>query len=151
VTLAPTTDLVASAWLRLAMPGMGVATTLPKVEETPALRTSGFVRVATIGGSPNRDVPMRAPVVAAECWAAPSTAGSSKPPWNRANGIAEQVMDACYQSALMGVLIDLSSVGDYASARVHTVVALTEPRRIENDPGNFARYDVDLLLSWTAA
>src|SRR4051812_9424101 len=102
MALFPNTELVAAQWLRLAVPTIGVATTLPA--DVAPLRTSGFVRVATIGGSPNRDVPMRAPVVAAECWAAPATAGSSKPPWNRANGIAEQIMDACYQSALMGVL-----------------------------------------------
>jgi hypothetical protein len=148
VPLLPNTELVAMAWLRLAVE-VGVATTLPS--DVAPLRTSGFVRVATIGGSPNRDVPMRAPVVAAECWAAPSTPGSSKPPWNRANGIAEQVVAATYDPALMGVLVDLSGVGDYSPARVHTVVALTEPRRIENDPGNFGRYDIDLLLSWTSA
>lgn len=145
-SLLPSTDLVASAWLRLAVPDIGVATTLP-ADVTP-LRTSGFVRVQTIGGSPNRDVPMRGPVVAAECWAAPATAGSSKPPWNRASGIAERIVAAMYDRALMNVLITLP--GDYGPARVHTVVALTEPRRIENDPGNFARFDIDLLFGWTA-
>jgi hypothetical protein len=147
VTLLPNTDLVASAWLRLAVPTIGVATTLPS-DVTP-LRTSGFVRVAAVGGSPNRYVPMRAPVVAAECWAAP-TATSSKPPWNRANQLAEQIMAATFNPALMGVTVDLSGVGDYAPARVHTVVALAEPGRVENDPSNYARYDVELLLSWSA-
>jgi hypothetical protein len=148
VTLPPNTDLVAAAWLRLAVPGVGVATTLPS--DVAPLRTAGFVRVATVGGSPGRDVPMRNPVVVAECWAAPA-ASSAKPPWNRANGIAEQIMAATFDPALMGVLIDLSAVGDYAPARVHTVVALTEPGRVDDDPSNFARFDIDLLLSWTAA
>lgn len=139
-------DLVAVAWLKLAVPGIGVATSLPAVDS--ALRTGGFVRALTVGGSPDLYVPMRAPVVSAECWAAPAVDGSTKVPWGRANALAEAVVAATYNPALMGVELDL---GDYPSARVHTVVALSEPRRIENDPANWARYDVDLLFRWTAA
>jgi hypothetical protein len=149
VSFYPNAELVAAAWLRLALPGIGVATTLP-ADVTP-LRTDGFVRIAGVGGSPDRYVPMSHPAVQVECWAAPASEGSSKPPWNRANQLAEKVKQATYDPALMGVRLDLSSVGDYSPARVHTVVALSEPTRVENDPGSFARYDVDLLLSWSAA
>jgi hypothetical protein len=47
----------------------------------------------------------------------------------------------------MNRLLDFSARG-YASARVLTVVALSEPGRIEGDPSGFARYDVDLLINW---
>ncbi len=147
--MIPSSDLVAAAWLRLALPGFGVATTLP-ADATP-LRTSGFVRLLTVGGTPERDVPMRRPVVAAECWAAPATEASSKPPWGRAANLAEQLVAATYDRSLMDVTIDLSSQGDYSPARVRTVIALSEPRRIENDPANYARFDVDCEFLWTAA
>ncbi|NUR24991.1 MAG: hypothetical protein HOV76_14680 [Hamadaea sp.] len=148
MTLLPNNTIVAAAWLRLAVPGIGVATKLP-TDLTP-LRTSGFIRIAGVGGSPDLYVPMSRPAVQVECWAAPANEGSSKPPWNRANELAEQVKQAAYDRALMGVTVDLSSVGDYGPARVETVQALSEPTQVENDPSNLARYDIDLLLSWVA-
>lgn len=144
IPLRANADLVAAAWLRLAVPGIGVATTLPSV--TAAMRTDGFIRVLTVGGSPDVDNAFRAPVVAAECWAAPATEGSAQPPWGRANSLAEAVVAATYDRALMNVVLPL---GDYPDVRVRTVVALSEPRRVENDPANYARYDVDLAFTWT--
>jgi len=143
--LRPTGELVAIAWLKLAVPGIGVATTLPS--DATALRTSGFLQARTVGGSPDLYLPMRAPVVAVSCWAAPSTEGSSKPPWNRANSLAERIVAATYDRALMDVTVDVSA-SDYTDAHVRTVVALSEPIRVEDDPGNYARYDVDLLVRW---
>ena len=146
IPLRANADLISVSWLKLAVPGVGVATTLPKVSDTPALRTDGFIRVLTVGGSPDLDNPWRQPVVTAECWAAPAVEGSDKPPWGRANSLAEAVIAACYDRALMDRVLDL---GAYPDVRVRTVVALSEPRRVENDPGNWARYDVDLLLTWS--
>lgn len=142
-------DLVAQAWLRLALAGVGVATSLPKADA--AMRTVGFVRVLAVGGSPDMYVPLRSPVVSAECWAAPATEGSDKPPWGRANTLAERIVAAAYDPALMDVTLDLSSAGDYSPAHVRTVIALSEPRRVPDDPGNFARFDVDLLFTWAVA
>lgn len=149
MSFAPNAELVASAWLRLAVPGIGVATTLPKVDA--AMRTSGFLRVQTVGGTPDTYVPMRAPVVAVEAWAAPATDSSSQPPWGRANTLAERVLAATYNPVLMNVAVDLSSAGDYLPARVRTVVAVSEPRRVTDDPSNFARFDLDLLFTWATA
>lgn len=147
--MIPSSDLVAVAWLRLALPGFGVATTLP-ADATP-LRTDGFVRVLTVGGTPETYVPLRRPVVAAECWAAPATQASSKPPWGRSANLAELLVAATYNRALMDVTLDLSSQGDYSPAHVRTVIALSEPRRIENDPANYARFDLDLAFTWATA
>lgn len=146
VSLHPNTDLVAVAWLKLAAPGYGVATSLPS--DTSALRTSGFVQTRTVGGSPDMYVPMRSPVVSVTCWAAPSVQGSDKVPWGRANNIAELIVAATYDRSLTDV--DVTLPGDFPPAHVHTVIALSEPRRIEDDPANFARFDVDLVLNWTA-
>ena len=141
-------EIVAIGWLRLALPGYGVATTLPSL--VTDIRTGGFVQVRGVGGTPEMYLPVRRPVVAASCWAAPATEASSKPPWGRANTLAERLIAATYDEALMDVELDLSGFGDYDPARVLTVVALSEPVRIENDPANFARYDVDLAFTWTA-
>lgn len=143
----PTTELVAQAWLQLAVPGVGVDEELPAVNT--ALRTVGFIRTHTIDNAVNRYVPLREPVVVAECWLAPD-AKTGVASWARAGQLAEKVVDATFDPVLMGVLIDLSSAGSYSPARVHTVTAISGPRRFEDDPTGFARVDVDLEFLWTA-
>lgn len=143
----PTTRLVADAWLRLAVPGVGVDEELPEADDQ--LRAAGFIRTATVGGGPNRYVPMRQPVVAAECWVPPNT--DRKRSWRIAEQLAERVVQATFDPAFMGVLIDLSTVGRYRSARVHDVIALGDPQRDDNDPSDWARFDVDLAFTWTGA
>lgn len=143
----PSIDLVAPAWLRL-VPGVDetkVATSLPS--DVSALRTGAFVTIGNAGGTPNRDVPLRAPVLTASCWAAPATVGSTQVPWGRASDTAEAIEAATWDPALMDRLIDLTPRG-YAPARVLTVVALSEPARVTGDPSGFARYDIDLLVNW---
>lgn len=154
--LTPNSELVARDWLRAAprlawVDGatpvrVAVATSLPK--EDDELRRLGFIRVVTVGGSPDIDVPRRNPVVTAECWAAPEQ-GSSKLPWNRAGAIAELVWQSTYDRTMMNFTLAASSPG-YQPVRVLTVTALTEPRRIETDV-NYARFDVDLFFHWIGA
>jgi hypothetical protein len=147
-TLRPTSELVAVGWLKLAVPGVsGVDTRLPAADD--AMRASGFVRVDVVGGSPAVDVAYRRPVLVAECWVPPAV-GSHVPPWNQSGQIAQQIIDATFDQALMGVAVDLSGVpgGGYVSARVDTVVALGEPVRVPADPNNFARHEVRLQFRW---
>lgn len=149
--LLPTTDLVAIAWLRLiaGLPAQQIATKLPK--DVTILRTVGFVTTQIVGGNPHPDVPMRQPVVTASCWAAPA-AGSEKVPWGRAANLAEPIMAATYDRDLMDAEVDLTGFDpDYLPARVRTVLALTEPVRVEGDPSGFARFDIDLRINWTGA
>lgn len=145
--LLPTTDEVAQAWLRLAVSGVRVDEELPTVAEHAALATVGAVRTVTVDGGLDRYVPVHLPVVTAECWVA-VVDGSRK----RARGLAGQLgarlVAATFDPALMGVVVDLP--GDYGSARVHTVTALTDPELVDNEPSSWARYDVDLELLWTA-
>lgn len=146
--LLPTTRLVAVGWLQLALPGVGVGTILPPADDE--LRTVGFVRIAPVGGSPDAYVPMRMPVVQAECWTAPvvSTGKASR---SRAEQLANRILAATYDEALQGAVIDLSPVGSFAPARVHTVTAMTEPGEVEGDTTDWSRFDLDIELLWSAA
>lgn len=146
--LHPITDVVSQAWLQLAAPGVHVDDELPTVQNYPALRTVGAIRTVTIpGGGPEADVPMRHPVVTAECWVAPSEV-TAKTTWNRAGQLAGRLVAATYEPALMAVRLELP--GEYADVRVHTVIALTEPTRVDEKSG-WARLDLDLLFSWSVA
>lgn len=146
--MKPTSELVAVGWLTLALPGVGVGTTLPAADD--AMRANGYVRTSVVGGNPDMDVARRAPVVVVECWAPPAV-GSHLPPWNRAAHLAERVLAATYDPALVNRSIDLSGLGDYAPARVLSVIALGEPRRVDGDPNSWARHELDLHLYWTTA
>lgn len=143
----PSSRLVAASWLKLALPDVRAGTELPTADASS--RTKGYVRTAVVGGDPGRYVPMRAPVVAAECWLAPRGEDGDAS-WARAEDLGERLVAASYDRQLQGVVVDLSTVGSYGSARVHDVTALTEPQRVENDPSGWARVDVDLLINWTA-
>lgn len=143
--LRPTSELVAVGWLTLALPAVGVGTRLPAADA--AMRQNGFVRVAVVGGTPDVYAPRRVPVVVAECWVPPAD-GSHLPPWNRAGEVAEQVLAATFDPSLANRTVDLSGVGDYAPARVLTVTALQEPRRVDGDPNFWARHELDLSVAW---
>jgi hypothetical protein len=145
VSNAPSPFLVAQAWLTAAVPGPRVTDVLPPADA--ALRTNGLLRVQVIGGTPDRDVPLRASVVTVECWVAPPAGGTPLPPWHQAEALAERVLAATY--AVRNTRIDLSAVGDITPARVLTVIAVAEPHRVI-DPGGFARLDTELLLTWRA-
>lgn len=142
LTLRPTTDLVAVAWLK-GVPGIpvdSVATTLPS--DSSVWAASGFVQVAAVGGSPNPHLPTRMPVVAVDCWAC--APGSGKPPWGKANTLAELVRDGT--AGASGRVVELPVGG--LSARVLEAWPLTEPRRVPNDDASYARYGLDLALRW---
>lgn len=144
--LRPTSRIVTLAWLKLAAPGVGADTALPAVSEATAI--SGFIRPQIVGGSPDRDVPLRNPVISAECWISPHPV-TRKVSWSRAEDLAERLAAAVYDRQLMNRVLDLSEFGNYAPARVLTGLALTEPRRAEGEPTDWARVDVDLQLFWT--
>lgn len=146
----PTTDLVARAWLQRAVPYVRVGDKLPPASDE-TLRKVGFIRVlGPVGGGRDVDLPFNHPVVTAECWVAPPTSENPIVQWNAAGRVARWVVDATDDRALMGQAVDLTAFGAYAPARVHTVVALSVPQRVE-DPGKYARFDVDLQIHWTDA
>jgi hypothetical protein len=149
LVLLPNTDLVAVQWLRrnskFSAKGVGIATSLPADR---AKIVTGFITTQIVGGSPEIELPIRHPVVAVSHWAAPAVEGSSKVPWPQASALAEWTWEQTWDRADQNVTLSFSLPG-YAQARVFTVEALTEPRRVEDDPSGYARVDVDLLFHWT--
>lgn len=147
--LLPNTDLVGVAWLKrnpkFSAKGIGIATVLPN--DDVALR-AGFVQTTVVGGSPEVELPIRRPVLQVSAWAAPADPASSKTPWAQAFQIAEWVWEQTYATEHQNVLLTFSLPG-YAKARVFSAVALSEPRRVPGDEGNYARVDLDVLINWT--
>lgn len=142
--------VVGRGWLKTVLPAeVGVDRKLP-AEITADMRSSGFVVVTGVGGSPDRDVPLRSPVFGLRCWVAP-TASTEQPQWNLAEQLAGRVVQAAYEHPVTGVRLDLAGLGlgAYRPPRVHSVIPLSEPRETPDDPGNYAAFDLDLLINWT--
>lgn len=142
ITPRPTTDLVAVAWLKGVdgVPADAVATTLPSDNST--WTASGFVQVTAVGGTPNPHLPIRMPVVGVDCWACNPDSG--RPPWGKANTLAEAIRDGTGGAA--GRVVALPVAG--LSARVLEAYLLTEIRRIKNDEASYARYGFDMAFFW---
>ena len=135
----PTTELVAVAWVKAATGFTGVATDIPSDNSTWS--ASGFIQVQGVGGTPDTYLPVARPVVSLDFWAV--SPNSSKPPWNKANALAEMVRAATYSP---GRPVTLPAA--YAGARVMSAQLLTEPRRIRDDNADFAHFQADLQISW---
>ena len=140
-------EIVAIAWISSigGLQADGVATQLPASEAS--WNKYGFITVAVVGGSPGQEIPVRRPVFQVDCWA--NNPGSDKPPWWRANALAEQVRLGVYDRLRVHRGVQLSAGGKtYPPATVLGAVLLTEPRRGYGDPADYARYSCDLLLTW---
>jgi hypothetical protein len=141
VLLRATTELVAVAWLK-GVVGDIVSTTLPR--DNTSWAASGFVTVATTGGSAGLYVPLRSPVVSVGCWAA--ARDSNRPPWNKAAYLAEQIQAATYDVDGTSRLLTLPT--NYPGARVLTAYTTYEPRRVPDDEASYAHFDFGLTLNW---
>jgi hypothetical protein len=140
----PTNELVAVSWLK-TVSDTSVATELPQDSTTWA--SAGFTQVTSVGGTPDNDIPIAAPVLSLDFWAAPAVTGSGKPQWNMANARAEVVRAAVLDHrAVPTVLTDFPAV--YSDARVLGAQLLSEPRRIRGDEADYAHYQCDLRLWW---
>lgn len=143
----PNSELVAVALLRLVpeivTAGIGVATELPG--EPVGWVGGAFVQVSSVGGSPDRYVPIARPVLQVDCYAA--AANSTRSPWGRANGVAEYIRSAMYGGMLMPVRLTMPS-GAYNRADAIGAWMLTEPRRVLDDAADFARFTFDMQIDW---
>lgn len=142
-------ELVAVAWLSQRVPELSdqmVATTLPS--NADAWRADGFVQVqAFLGGIGDAELPeARRPIVQVDTWAAPATAGSNRPPWNKAALLMEYI-----QRAVEGQQYSrpVELLPAYRPARVMSVYFQTQPRRVVDDPSGFARFTADLAVDWS--
>lgn len=146
MTLRPNTELVATAWLggiTGLSPGM-VATQLP--QDAESWKATGFVTLRVTGGSPAMYTPLRSPMLSVDTWAVGRN--SNKPPWAMANGLMELIDQGCRANNAQRWL---TLPGTYMQARVTTAYFTTEPQRLYQDPGNYARYVANLALNWVAA
>lgn len=151
---APTSTLVARAWARSVLPAaVGVDRVLPATA-TADMATVGFVVARVVGGGPDRDVPLREPVIGFECWVAPPADSPSIVQWNAAERLAGWLLQAAYDHPVTAVRLVFGDVlgaafAAYRPARVLTVLPVSEPREAPDDPGNYARFDIDMQLNWT--
>jgi len=139
----PTNELVAVHWIRSieGIPDTGVATQLPADNSTWA--ASGFVQVTLTGGAPDLYTPQNQPLIQVDCWA--TNPNSEKPPWGKANNLAEIIKAATYDKRYWG---HLGLPATHENARVLGSVAVSEPRRVLGDEARFACYTFDLQLFW---
>lgn len=163
--LLPNAELVALGWLAL-VPGFTPAmlgTTLPRIPASgtlPAWIATGFVQVPfVVGGSPDPYSIQARPVVQVSCWAANAKqdaangpiATSNKPPWGKANQLAEQIRAACQALRFSGAPRNVAMpIPGYAHANVQAAWLLTEPRRIPSDMAGYAHFSFDMQMTWIA-
>ncbi len=149
-------ELVAVAWIA-SIDGFNasfVATQLPEPADAKGQPASwvttppyGFVTVSVVGGSEDPLLPIHRPVMQVDCWAL--RPGSGKPPWNTANRLASHIIAASRNGQATPRRLTISANGvDYPAATVQGAKALTSPRRILDDAGDFAHYSLDLWLQW---
>jgi len=145
----PTNDLVAISWIKTldGIPSSKVATTLPLNPKDPndnsSWEASGFITVMTVGGQPQRHLPVRQPVVQVTCWA--TNTASGKPPWGKANELAATIVEACYEQSNFG---RVATPAAFEDVRVMSAYPLVEPYRVPGDGARFAIYRFDLAMHW---
>jgi hypothetical protein len=146
--LPPTNELVAAAWLAQRVEGLTagmVATSLPA--DTSTWADLGFVQVQALpGGVPDLDVPIRRPVFQVDAWAV--NPSSAKPPWGKANHLAELIRIAVEGQAYSQ---PVTLPDAYTDARVLSAYMVSEPLRMPGDPSGYARFTFDLALDWVRA
>lgn len=144
--LRPTSELAGIAWVQ-SIHGLTadvVATQLPDESQWLA---NGAVVLRVIGGSPAVYLPVAAPVFQLDFYA--SKEASDKPPWGRANLLAEQVRAGCHDQLNFSRVLNLSSNGKPCGTAVaEDATLLTEPRRGYADRADWALYTADLRLTW---
>lgn len=146
VTLRPTAELVAQAWLA-TIPGITssmVATVLPA--KSPSWATTGFLVAATAGGNSEMYVPVHRSLVQVD--AVCFTADSARPPWGRVDQLAQTVADACYGDTGDGAQLTLTAGPSTGAARLLGAWLATEPQRLYGDDASLARKRLDVMLAW---
>lgn len=141
VVLRATTELVATAWVK-GIVGDIVAGALPRDNSTWA--ASGFVVLATVGGTADMYVPLRTPVVSLDCWAV--SPNGNRPPWHKATWLAEQIQAGCYDSESTPRLLTLPA--SYPTARVLSAYSTYEARRVPSDEAGYARVNLGIAFNW---
>ena len=142
-------ELAAGAWLATVpnLSASNVGTTLPK--DVTTWQDVGFVQYSVVGGTPQVDTGMRMPVIMCQCWG--RYANSNKPAWALANNLAESIYAATHNEALSHATLAAPSNRAYPAIAIKEAVCVLEPQRVPDDPGDAARYRVNVQLFWTEA
>jgi hypothetical protein len=152
-----TSELVALAWIGTVIEPYAIAsgTTLQGPDPTTSILSwgdTGFVQVAAVGGQPHVHLPLRRPVLSIDCWA--TNVGRKRPPWGRANVVAELIVAATYSVGAHGTANDaqrpVTLPSDYGTAIVRGAVVRSEPRRRPSDVAEYAHYGFELEIDWLA-
>lgn len=139
----PVTDLVAQAWIA-SLPGFSSQMVGAKIPQGTSWSSTGFIRVTPVAGEIDPYTGLRTPQVQVDCVAVKP--GSAKPPWFAANQLAEKIVSATVSGTGQQTAVTLPS--GYDPARIMTVRALGEPVRVRGDEGGYARYTLDLAITW---
>jgi hypothetical protein len=143
--LMANTELVAMAVLAEIFGSSNyISTTLPTADSRGAVAwyDTGFVTVASIGGSSSNELAMNNPVVSLDFWAAPKP-GTQKPPWGKANNLAEVARKGFRAVRPHSVTLP----GQFPAAIVFTAFFVSEPLRLP-DVSSFARYTCQAQINW---
>lgn len=142
MSLIPTTDLVATNWVKSN--GFGaVGTQLP--EDNTSWAASGFIVVTVVAGTPSIYTRLARPVVQFDCWA--NNTASAKAPWGKANQLAEMVKDWAWNVPNQGQKLTIG--GSYQDARLLSAYVMSEPRRLHDPNTSYAHYTFDVFMPWT--
>ena len=140
-------ELVAVAWAQgiSGIPAGKVARTLPPEAQWA---DTGFVVATIVGGSPNQNAPLSAPVIQFDCWAARGESATT-PPWGVAFILAERIKRACEVDSPNRSAV-LTIPHGFEQALVQDASAITEPRRHPvPSPAGYAHVIQDVQLMWT--
>lgn len=145
-------ELVVMAFLRARLDNydtaVGAVLQGPAADGTLSWAGVGFVQPTTIGGTVDKNVPVRTSVVSLDVWAA--VPRSKKPPWGQAFAVAETIIAATYD--LSREVYDTHGVvtlpAGYPDARVTGFWVNTEPSRRPSDPSDYARVGLDVTIAW---
>lgn len=144
----PNALIVAVAWVK-GVDGIDatkVASSVPRDKSVWA--TTGFIQVGPIvGGTPDPHVRQRDSVVEISCHAV--NPNSIKPPWGKANTLAELVIEGTYGERGGGRNVSALLPSGYDGARVQTAYPTSEPREFDSPDNTVALYKFELTINWT--
>lgn len=147
----PNSELVCLAWIADVVNAydIGEGTTLPGPDPATQVLswgTAGFVQCLVVGGSVNGLTPLRQPTLSIDCYA--TNVNGGRPPWGRANAIAEMIVNACRVVNWADTQRPVTLPTTYGKVLVREASAHNEPQRRPNDPANYAHYGFEMQMSW---
>lgn len=122
-----------------------VATKLPSQRNNDGSTSwTSFVTVSNVGGITVYGVPFNNQLVQIDCYSVATNARTPK--WQLAHAIATSIEQACFNRDALGTL-DMSNY-DLYDVNVFGINLQSQTRRIINDPSDFARIKLEILICY---